>query len=90
MHAWAKPRFSLAIALACGKSPVEQVARGAGGAVVDDDEVERLALRVLEQRRQTARQEALLVVRDDDDRQIGHGRTVAARRGRDSAYLDER
>ena len=65
--------------------PLDQLAGRAGGAVVHDDEVERQALRVLEQRREAARQPALLVVRDDDDREIVHGRTVASRRGRDSA-----
>ena len=52
---------------------LDQLARGAGGAVVHDDEVERQPLRVLEQRREAARQPALLVVRDDDDREIVHG-----------------
>ena len=65
--------------------PLDQLAGGAAGAVVHDDEVERQPLRVLEQRREAARQPALLVVRDDDHREIVHGRTVASRRGRDSA-----
>ena len=42
--------------------PLDELARVAGRAVVDDDEVDGQVLRVLEQGREAARQPALLVV----------------------------
>ena len=83
----AKPRFSTARTRACGKSRSTSSCVSSGEPLSTTTRSSVEPLRALEHARQAARQPARLVVRDDDDGEVVHGRTVASARGRDSGGI---
>ena len=86
--AWAKPRFSLAIARACGKS---RSTRSRAAPVAPLSTTTRSSEPCAS--RSASRDSAAASAPgrgDDDDGEVVHGRTVASHRGRVRRYLDER